>query len=98
MSRNLVPAFTLTVSAFIFGVGCSGADGINGARGASVTVTPEPAGAHCANGGANVRVGMSPPAYVCSGGANGGQTATVATEPAGSNCASGGVRYAHLRL
>jgi hypothetical protein len=37
----------------------------NGAAGQSATVTPEPAGANCANGGVSVQVGSGAPSYVC---------------------------------
>jgi quinol monooxygenase YgiN len=67
-----------------------------GGDGESATVTAEPAGANCANGGVKVQVGAGTPTYVCNGakGADGatGQGAIITAEPAGANCASGGVK------
>jgi hypothetical protein len=67
----------------------------DGAPGQGVTVTPEPAGANCANGGVKV-VAESGTTYVCNGaaGANGapGQGVTVTPEPLGFNCPAGGIK------
>lgn len=86
--------------------GADGAAGANGAAGASslVTITDEPAGANCAQGGHRVDVGLDDngdgalgteeiddTTYVCNGA--GVQTLVTSTsEPAGANCASGGQR------
>ena len=65
-------------------------------NGLSASITPEPAGANCANGGTKVQVGSGTPSYVCNGatGATGaaGESATVTPEPAGANCPNGGVK------
>jgi hypothetical protein len=65
------------------------------AAGQGVTVTTEPPGVNCANGGIKV-VSESGTTYVCNGapGPDGqpGQGVTVTSEPAGANCAHGGVK------
>ena len=70
-------------------------EGTEGEAGEGVTVTPEPAGPNCANGGIKV-VSESGTSYVCNGapGSDGtpGQSVTVTTEPAGPNCLNGGVK------
>lgn len=87
--------------------GAAGAAGQNGAAGASslVTITDEPAGANCAEGGRRVDVGLDDDGdgvldaeeiddttYVCDGGAGPRTLVTTTAEPAGANCANGGQR------
>ncbi len=68
-------------------------------NGTSQTVTPEPAGTNCTNGGVRIDSqapvalsdgGVAGPLYVCNGVK--GDSAQVVAEPAGMNCATGGVR------
>ena len=84
---------------------CNGANGTNGLS-ALVSVTTEPTGTNCANGGNKVNVGpdtngngvldaseITSTDYICNGtnGANGLNTlVSIVSEPAGSNCANGG--------
>ncbi len=88
--------------------GDTGATGTTGSAGQGVTVTPEPNGTNCVDGGVKVQVGDSTPSYVCNGstgamgatgdagatGATGaaGQNVTVTPESIGANCAYGGVK------
>ncbi len=83
---------------------CNGIDGTN----TLVTVTTEPAGTNCANGGTRIDSGLdadadgvldaaevAATAYVCSGssGSDGNNSlVVVTTEAAGSNCTNGGLR------
>jgi hypothetical protein len=92
---------------------CNGTDGTDGTAGQNglqslLAVTPEPAGANCANGGQRIDYGIDDDgngtleageidgtAYACDG-ATGGtglqSLVTTTPEPAGANCASGGQR------
>ena len=78
------------LSALLLAASCGGNDG------QSATVTAEPAGANCVNGGVKVQVGTGTATYVCNGakGTDGtaGASVTVTAEPAGKNCADGGVK------
>ena len=63
--------------------------------GQGVTVTPEPPGANCTNGGVKI-VSEAGTSYVCNGPqgptGNPGQGVTVTPEAAGANCEYGGVK------
>jgi hypothetical protein len=92
---------------------CNGTDGTAGDNGLQslLAVTPEPAGANCANGGQRIDYGIDDngngtleageidgTAYACDGanGFNGLQSLVTTTpEPAGVNCADGGQRVDH---
>src|SRR5580698_6301007 len=68
--------------------------GDNSPTGVDVTVTAEPAGANCADGGQRIDVtrdGTTATSYVCNGGTGSAATVSVADEPAGANCPAGGV-------
>jgi hypothetical protein len=102
------------VMALVLGA-CAGSDGNNGADGADgaagrsalMTVTAEPAGANCANGGSKVSAGqdgngdgvldaseVASTQYACNGASGATLPALVAMsdEGAGSNCVNGGKR------
>lgn len=84
------------LSASVVLVGCVGDPPVP-RDGQSATVTPEPAGVHCASGGVAIRVGDAEPTYVCNGSAgvsaDGGAAPTVSVTPEapGPNCPTGGV-------
>lgn len=85
--------------------GDDGADGRAGADGASalVTLTPEPAGAHCASGGTRIDTGLDTDRdgalaasevtqthYLCTTAAPHAALVNVRAEPAGASCVVGG--------
>lgn len=85
--------------------GAGGATGNTGAPGARslVSITAEPAGTNCANGGRRVQSGLdtngdntlqavevTQTSYVCDGAAGLSTLVTQASEPSGANCPSGG--------
>lgn len=87
--------------------GTSGADGTDGLNGL-VSISDEPAGANCAEGGVRVDTGLDDDgdgvldpeeidatSYVCDGGDGGESLVTTTPEPAGANCANGGQRIDH---
>lgn len=71
-------------------ISCTDGTSVTVKDGQSATVTPEPAGAICVQGGVKIQVGTAQATYVCSGA--GGLDATVIPELPGSNCATGGVK------
>ncbi|MEO8548483.1 MAG: OmcA/MtrC family decaheme c-type cytochrome [Kofleriaceae bacterium] len=89
---------------FLF-AGCEGPTGPAGAGGNALTsTTPEPAGAHCANGGTRIDVGLdentngtldesevTSTSYVCNGNGTNSLVRTT-TEAPGSNCPAGGTK------